>query len=35
VSTMMLALLDCGRMRGLAAGRSATRDSLEVSCNFR
>ena len=35
VSSMMLALLDCGRMRGLAAGRSATRDSLEVSCNFR
>ena len=35
VSTVMLALLDCGRMRELAPGRSATRDSLEVSCNFR
>ena len=35
VSAVMLALLDCARMGGLAAGRSAARDSLEVSCNFR
>ena len=35
VSTVMLALLDCARMRDLAPGKSAKRDSLEVSCNFR
>ena len=35
VSTVMLALLDCARIGGLAPGRSAARDSLEVSCNFR
>ena len=35
VSTFMLALLDCARIRDLPSGNSLARDSLEVSCNFR
>ena len=35
VSAVMLGLLDCPRLARLAAGRSASRDSLEVRCNVR
>lgn len=35
VSAAMLSLLECARLGVLSAGRSATRDSLEVNCNFR
>ncbi|MEO8624624.1 MAG: DUF2723 domain-containing protein, partial [bacterium] len=35
VSAVMLGLLDCPRLGRLPAGRSASRDSLEVRCNFR
>ena len=35
VSGIMLALLDCPRLARIPAGRSASRDSLEVRCNFR
>ena len=35
VSDIMLGLLDCPRLGRLPAGRSASRDSLEVRCNFR
>ena len=35
VSAMMLGLLDCPRLARLPAGRSASRDSLEVKCNLR
>jgi hypothetical protein len=35
VSASMLRLLECRRIGSLAAGQSALRDSLEVSCNLR
>jgi hypothetical protein len=35
VSAMMLSLLDCPRLARLPPGPSASRDSLEVRCNFR
>ncbi len=35
VSAMMLAVIDCQRLGRIPAGRSALRDSLEVTCNLR